>query len=44
LRVRILSRGRSADPAGLFRAFYGGPPEIGPLIEYRGLTLPPARP
>jgi len=44
LRVKILSRGRSADPAALFRAFYGGPPEIAPLLEYRGLTLPAHQP
>jgi peptidyl-dipeptidase Dcp len=38
LRVKILSRGRSTDPAALFRAFYGSAPEIAPLLEYRGLT------
>lgn len=42
LRARVLSRGRSADPQALFRNFYGGPPEIGPLLEYRGLTAPAA--
>ncbi len=39
LRAGILSRGWSEDTQQLFRAFYGGPPDIGPLLEYRGLTL-----
>jgi peptidyl-dipeptidase Dcp len=38
LRSHVLSRGRSEEPQTLFRAFYGGPPEIAPLLEYRGLT------
>ncbi len=38
LRSHVLSRGRTEEPEVLFRAFYGGPPEIGPLLEYRGLT------
>ena len=38
LREMVLSRGRSSDPQTMFRNFYGGPPEIGPLLEYRGLT------
>ncbi len=38
LRERVLSRGRSAEPAVLFRQFYGRGPEIGPLLEYRGLA------
>jgi peptidyl-dipeptidase Dcp len=37
LRARILSRGRSEDPQILFREFYGAAPDIGPLVEYRGL-------
>jgi peptidyl-dipeptidase Dcp len=37
LRETVLSRGRSADPQSMFRDFYGGPPDIGPLLEYRGL-------
>jgi peptidyl-dipeptidase Dcp len=37
LRARILSRGRSEDPQILFREFYGAEPDIGPLVEYRGL-------
>ena len=40
LRSRILARGRSADPQEMFKAFYGKDPDIGPLIEYRGLALP----
>ncbi len=42
-RDRILSRGRTQEPRVLFEQFYGGPPQIGPLLEYRGLTAPPAR-
>jgi peptidyl-dipeptidase Dcp len=38
LRDKVLSRGRSEDPQTLFHNFYGGPPEIGPLLEYRGLA------
>jgi peptidyl-dipeptidase Dcp len=38
LRSMILSRGRTEDPQKLFQQFYGGPPDIGPLLEYRGLT------
>jgi peptidyl-dipeptidase Dcp len=38
LRSHVLSRGRTEEPQALFRAFYGGPPQIGPLLEYRGLT------
>ena len=37
-RRMVLSRGRSADPKVLFRRFYGRAPEIGPLLEYRGLS------
>ncbi|MGB9330980.1 MAG: M3 family metallopeptidase [Steroidobacteraceae bacterium] len=38
LRAKVLSRGRSEDPQVLFRDFYGRAPEIGPLLEYRGLS------
>jgi peptidyl-dipeptidase Dcp len=38
LRQKILSRGRTEDPQKLFQQFYGGPPDIEPLLEYRGLT------
>ena len=41
LRDKVLSRGRSEDPQEQFRNFYGGPPDIGPLMEYRGLTGQP---
>jgi peptidyl-dipeptidase Dcp len=37
LRRMILSRGRTEDPQKLFQQFYGGPPDIEPLLEYRGL-------
>jgi peptidyl-dipeptidase Dcp len=40
LREKILSRGRSEDPQVMFKNFYGRAPDIGPLIEYRGLTMP----
>jgi peptidyl-dipeptidase Dcp len=38
LRAKVLSRGFSADPTSLFEDFYGKPPEVGPLLEARGLT------
>ena len=38
LRQKVLSRGRTAEPLELFRNFYGRGPEIGPLLEYRGLS------
>ncbi len=38
LRRTVLSRGRTDDPQVLFRNFYGRAPEIGPLLEYRGLA------
>jgi len=41
LRARILARGRSGDPQQMFQEFYGGPPDIGPLLEYRGLRATP---
>jgi len=40
LRDKILSRGRTEDPQVMFKNFYGRAPDIGPLIEYRGLTVP----
>jgi len=39
LRDKVLSRGRTLDPSQMFQNFYGGPPQIEPLLEYRGLTL-----
>ena len=41
LRARILARGRSEDPQQMFEEFYGGPPDIGPLLDYRGLRATP---
>jgi peptidyl-dipeptidase Dcp len=38
LRQKVLSRGFSADALTMFRDFYGKGPEIGPLLEARGLT------
>lgn len=38
LRAKILSRGRTRDPIRMFEDFYGGPPQIEPLLEYRGLN------
>ena len=38
LREKVLSKGFSVDPLTLFKSFYGRPPEIGPLLEARGLT------
>jgi peptidyl-dipeptidase Dcp len=37
LRRSVLSRGRTAEPLDLFRSFYGHAPDIGPLLEYRGI-------
>ena len=39
LRAKVLSRGRTEEPSKLFQSFYGRPPDIGPLLESRGLTL-----
>jgi peptidyl-dipeptidase Dcp len=39
-RARILSRGRTEEPRVLFEKFYGGPPAIEPLLEYKGLSMP----
>ena len=38
LRAKILSRGFSVDPNALFLNFYGRAPEIGPLLEARGMA------
>jgi peptidyl-dipeptidase Dcp len=37
-RAKILSRARTEEPRVLFEKFYGGPPQIEPLLEWRGLT------
>ena len=42
LRQKVLSRGFSADALTMFKDFYGKAPDIGPLLESRGLTLTPA--
>jgi peptidyl-dipeptidase Dcp len=42
-RAKILSRGHSRETKALFQDFYGGPPDIGPLLEYRGLSVPTAK-
>ena len=39
-RDMILSRGHSQDYAPMFRAFYGQDPDIGPMLEHRGLAKP----
>jgi peptidyl-dipeptidase Dcp len=41
-RAAILSRGWTRDTQQLFRDFNGGPPDIGPLLHYRGLVHAPA--
>lgn len=38
LRSKVLSKGFSADALTIFRDFYGMAPDIGPLLEARGLT------
>lgn len=39
-RAKILSRGRTEEPSVLFQSFYGKAPDVGPLLEYRGLSTP----
>ncbi len=43
LRAKVLSRGRSADVLSLFQQFYGGPPNIEPLLKHRGLAASKTR-
>ena len=38
LRGTLLSKGGSVDALTLFQDFYGSPPNIGPLLQERGLT------
>jgi peptidyl-dipeptidase Dcp len=38
LRASVLSRGDSVDPKLQFREFAGKDPEVGPLIQHRGLS------
>jgi peptidyl-dipeptidase Dcp len=42
-RAKILSRGRTLEPGVLFEQFYGRAPEVGPLLDYRGLDNPKAK-
>jgi peptidyl-dipeptidase Dcp len=37
-RDLILSRGHTEGYGEMFRAFYGRDPEIGPMLEHRGLV------
>ena len=37
-RDMILSRGHTLDYGEMFRAFYGRDPDIGPMLEHRGLA------
>ena len=39
-RAGILSLGRTREPSVLFQDFYGKPPDVGPLLVYRGLDTP----
>lgn len=39
-RDLILSKGHTMDYGPMFRAFYGKDPDIGPMLERRGLVLP----
>jgi peptidyl-dipeptidase Dcp len=45
-RDLILSKGHTMDYGPMFQAFYGKDPDIGPMLEHRGLTpstRPPAK-
>ena len=37
-RDMILSKGHTEDYGAMFRAFYGKDPDIGPMLEHRGLV------
>ncbi|MFO1247030.1 MAG: M3 family metallopeptidase [Alphaproteobacteria bacterium] len=39
-RDMILSKGHTMDYGPMFRAFYGKDPDIGPMLEHRGLVPP----
>jgi len=39
-RDLILSKGHTMDYGPMFRAFYGKDPDIGPMLEHRGLIAP----
>ncbi|MBL6752608.1 MAG: M3 family metallopeptidase [Nevskia sp.] len=38
VRAKVLSKGFAEDPLTAFTQFYGAPPEVGPLLEFRGLA------
>jgi peptidyl-dipeptidase Dcp len=38
-RDLILSKGHTLDYGPMFRAFYGKDPDIGPMLQHRGLTV-----
>ncbi|WP_233151795.1 M3 family metallopeptidase [Pelomonas sp. KK5] len=40
-RAKLLSRGGTEDALGLFRSVVGHEPEIGPLLDRRGMALEP---
>ena len=40
-RDMILSRGHTLEYGPMFKAFYGKDPDIGPLLEHRGLPVQP---
>jgi len=42
-RDMILSKGHTMDYGPMFRAFYGKDPDIGPMLEHRGLVPPKAK-
>lgn len=39
LRDKVLSRGNAEKPLAQFESFYGGKPEIAPLLQRRGLVI-----
>jgi len=43
-RDMILSKGHTEDYGPMFRAFYGKDPDIGPMLQYRGLAPSPDTP
>ena len=40
LRAKILSKGNSVDSLTLFKEFYGQVPDVQPLLDFRGLSIP----
>ena len=42
-RDMILSKGHTMDYGPMFRAFYGKDPDIGPMLEHRGLVPPKSK-